>query len=312
MIALNASMTVTINSAAGSRVEERPTASHTRLVNCCPGDLSLHPSYIRNSVAVDAHQLSVITALGDLAFREPLAITQDRIILDGVARWAVARLQGRPRLDCVEYQMSDTEALQYLIQRHRRSSALNDFIRICLALELEPDLKAKSRLRQQAGGLKKGWSILTEADRLDVRREIASIAGVSVGNVTKVKQLMGTAQPEIINALRTKEISIHRAWSWSKLSPEHQVENLWEKRSANGVRRTIRQLVSKHQSKTPESPFDVDDLSDLVSAIQSGKLGTVSVVPIKCAGNLIFVGEGLLRSHRQQKELAFPCDISTR
>lgn len=31
---------------------------------------------------------------------------------------------------------------------------------------------------------------MTEADRLDVRQEVAVAAGVSVGNVSKVKQIM--------------------------------------------------------------------------------------------------------------------------
>lgn len=304
-------MTVTVSSSS-SAVEERPADGHGRLVSYRPEDLSLHPSYIRHSVAVGAHQLSAVTELGDLAFREPLAITQDRIILDGVARWTVARLQGRPNLECVEYQMSDTEALQCLLQRHRRSNGLNDFIRICLALELEPNLKTKARSRQQAGGLKKGSSILTGADRLDVRREIAGIAGVSVGNVTKVKQLLMAAHPDVIKALRNKEISIHRAWSWRTLSAEEQMGKLIEKESAKGVRRTIRQLVSRHRSRNQDFAPNGDDLSDLVSAIQSGKLGAVSIVPIKSAGNFVFVSEGLLQAHQQQKELLFACDTSNR
>jgi hypothetical protein len=46
---------------------------------------------------------------------------------------------------------------------------------------------------------------LTEAGRLDVRNEIARIAGVSVGNVTKVKQLTTTAHLDILKALREKD-----------------------------------------------------------------------------------------------------------
>jgi hypothetical protein len=171
-----------------------------------------HPSYIRHNLAVHACQLSAVAELGDLAFREPLVITQDHIIIDGFARWTLARLQCRSTLACIEYEMSEAEALQNILQRHRRSSGLNDFIRICLALELEPFFKSKGRAKQQAGGQNKGSSILTKAERLDVRKEIARIAGVSVGNVTKVKQLTTTAHSDIIKALREEELSIHRAW----------------------------------------------------------------------------------------------------
>jgi len=191
-------MTVLTLSSELSGTERQLNDNRGRLVTCHPDELHPHPSYIRHNLAVHARQLSAVAELGDLAFREPLVITQDHIILDGFARWTLARLQGRSTLACIEYQMSEAEALQNILQRQRRSSSLNDFIRICLALELEPFLKSKGRAKQQAGGQNKGSSILTEAERFDVRKEIARIAGVSVGNVTKVKQLTTTAHSDIM------------------------------------------------------------------------------------------------------------------
>jgi len=191
-------MTVLTFSSGLSGTARQLDDNRGRLVTCHPDELRPHPSYIRHNLAVHACQLSAVAELGDLAFCEPLVITQDHIILDGFARWTLARLQGRSALSCIEYEMSEAEALQNLLQRHRRSSGLNDFIGICLGLELEPFFKAKGRAKQQAGGQKKGSSILTEAERLDVRKEIARIAGVSVGNVTKVKQLTITACPELL------------------------------------------------------------------------------------------------------------------
>jgi len=57
---------------------------------------------------------------------------------------------------------------------HRRSNGLNAFSRILLALELELDFKKKARSNQRSGGQAKGSSNLTEADRVDVRSEIAA------------------------------------------------------------------------------------------------------------------------------------------
>jgi hypothetical protein len=266
-----------------------------RLVTCHPDELRPHPSYIRHNLAVPAYQLSAVAELGELAFREPLVITQDHIILDGFARWALARLQSRLALGCIEYEMSEAEALQNLLQRHRRSSGLNDFIRICLGLELEPFLKSKGRAKQQAGGQNKGSSILTKAERLDVRKEIARIAGVSVGNVSKVKQLTTTAHSDIIKALREKELSIHRAWLWSKLSPEEQREKLWLNQSKRGIGKTIRHLLSSHLPKSSPLAPRLGDLVKLVSALQTGKLGSVRVVSINVPGKAIFVTEELFR-----------------
>ena len=70
----------------------------------------------------------------------------------------------------------------------------------------------------------KGSSNLTEDAAVDVRKETAAAAGVSVGNVTKVKQLVGVGHPELLEALRGSEVSIHRAWKWSTGSPDQQIE----------------------------------------------------------------------------------------
>jgi len=211
---------------------------------------------------------------------------------------------GRTTILCIEYDLTEEEALRELLQRHLGSDRLNDFCLILLALELEPFLKEKARANQQVGGQNKGSSNLTEAGRLDVRKEIARIIGVSVGNVTKVKQLIPTAAPDIINALRGKEISIHRAWVWSKLSPEGQREELWQYRAKRGIRKTIRDLVSQYRSKSSPTMPDMGDLLKLLSAVQSGKLGPIRVVSINVPGNFVFVSDELLRAVGTQKELA--------
>jgi hypothetical protein len=290
-----------------SGTERRLDDNRRRLVTCHVDELRPHPSYVRHNLAVHACQLSAVGELGDLAFREPLVITQDHIILDGFARWTLARLQGRSTLACIEYEMSEAEALQNILQRHRRSSGLNDFIRICLALELEPFLKSKGRAKQQAGGQNKGSSILTKADRLDVRKEIARIAGVSVGNVTKVKQLTVTAHSDIIKALREKELSIHRAWLWRELPTEEQREKLWLNQSKKGIGKTIRHLLSPYLPKSSPLVTELLDLIKLVSALRLGTLGSVRVVSINVPGKAVFVSEELLRTLEAQEELTLTC-----
>ena len=266
-----------------------------------------HPSYTRHNLAVHACQLSAVAELGDLAFREPLEITHEGIIFAGFAQWTLARLQARPTVACIEYEMSQEVALQYLIQRHHPSSGLNDFNRICLSLELEAFLTAKARANQQAGGRNKGSSNLTRGESLDIRKEIARIAGVSDGNVTKVKQLLTRAHPDIIQALRQKELSIHRAWLWTKLSLEEQRDKLWLNQSERGIRKTIRHLLSSHLPKSSPFVTKLDDLIELVSALQLGKLGSVRVVSINGPGKAIFVTEELFRTLEAQKELTLTC-----
>jgi hypothetical protein len=275
-------------------------ANDFRNVRHHPNEVRPHPSYIRNNVAVNPCQLAALAELGELAFREPLFITQDRIILDGLARWTLARLQKRAAFACIEFEMSEEAALQYLLKR--RQSGLNDFVRISLSLELEPFLKNKARANQQAGGRKKVWSTLTEDASFDVRREIARSAGVSVGNVTKVKQLVATADIEIIKAVREKDLSIHRAWMWSKLPPDEQREKLWRKRSEKGIARTIRRLVASHVPAVSSPVVESTDVTHLLSAAQAGRLDSVRLVSVRVPGRAIFVTEELFRILQDQQE----------
>ena len=239
-----------------------------QLVTCRLDELRPHPSYVRHHLTVSAAQLSALAERGDRAFQEPLLITQDRTILDGFARLELARLQGRATLPCIEYELTESEALHRLLERHRRSNGLNAFSRILLALDLEAGFKDKARSNQQAGGQNKGSSKLTEAERLDVRHEIAAAAGVCVGNVSKVKRLTLTAQSELVQALRCGEISIHRASLWCKESPQRQLEELRSYQSERGIKKTIRTLVLRHRPKNPPAVPDLGNLAGQLSALE--------------------------------------------
>src|SRR5215470_3772470 len=116
-----------------------------QLVICRLEELHAHPSYARHQLIVPSYQLSVIAARGERAFLEPLVITQDRTILDGYARFELARVKGLTTLPCIQFDMNEAEALQWLIQKHGRSKGLNDFSRILLALELEPWFRQKAQ-----------------------------------------------------------------------------------------------------------------------------------------------------------------------
>jgi hypothetical protein len=258
-------------------------------------DLRPHPSYIRHHLTVSTAQLSALANQGDLAFREPLVITRDCTILDGYARVELARLQGLRTLPCVEYELNEAEALHSLLQMHLRSSGLIAFTRIMLALDLEPWLREKARSHQQSGGQNKGSSKLTEAEKLDVRTQIAAAAGVSVGNVTKVKQLTANAPPELLQALRNREISIHRAWKWSKETRTKQREELMSFISQRGMKKIIRALVARHRP-TSSGTLDVGTLLGRLSGWDASQLASVKVSVIKISGKTLFVTDELIQA----------------
>jgi hypothetical protein len=276
-----------------------------RLVMCRVDELRSHPSYIRHNLSVAPAQISALAARGDLAFRDPLVVTCDHIVIDGYARWQLARRQGRAALTCLEYQLSQDESLQWILERHQRQRGLNPFIRILLALDLEPSLQEKARANQRVGGEEKGRSNLTQAHRVVVRSQVASAAGTSSGSVTKVKQLLLTAHQEVAEALRCGEISIHRAWLWSKLLPNQQLDALKMYRTKKGMGKAIRDALARHQLNPPAVSFAVRDVAKLLSRLPSDASHPVSIIPVKVPGRTVLLSEELMEILKlEQQELS--------
>jgi len=92
---------------------QEPDNIDGRLVTCRLDELHSHPSYVRNDLTVSASQLSALVGLGYLALRDKIVITRDRSIVDGYGRLALARQQGRLTIRCVEYDLTEPEALQF-------------------------------------------------------------------------------------------------------------------------------------------------------------------------------------------------------
>ena len=160
-------------------------------------------------------------------------------------------------LPCFVYDVTDDEALQVVIQRHRRSEGLNDYGRIVLALGLESYFRERRRPTGSTGQPRPS-SKLTNHEHRDVRKDIAGEAGVSTGNLTKVKQLLETVIPEVRERLLRGEVSIHRAWRWRTLSPKRQRDALWAHVHQGGIKKTVSRLVRAHaDTAAPAQPADV-------------------------------------------------------
>jgi len=273
-----------------------------QLISCCVDELRPHPGYARNRITVSASKLSQLAESGDLVFREPLAITRDRTILDGYARWELARQQGRRTLLCLEYDLPEAEALHWLLLRHRRSDGLNDFCRILLAIELEPWLKEQARYNQHLGGQLKGSSNLTEAHRLDVRSKIAAAAGVSTGNLSKARHLATDAHPLVKEALRSGEVNIHRASVWLR-NPEKQLDQLRFHQSRRGITRKIDSLLQAHHRAAHNQELEPQRVLDALYAMAPERKSAVLVAVIEVPGELLLISAALRRSLISQGEL---------
>ena len=230
-----------------------------------------------------------------IAFCDPIVITGDRIIIDGYARWELAKRTGRRMLDCFQYELSSEDGLEELIRTHGASPGFTDFVRIELALDLEPHFREKALMNQQAGGKGKGLSKLTIAQRVNTRREVARLAGVSSGNVRKVKNILTHACSSLRQAAQAEEVSINLADMWC-LEPEaQQQEHLRLMRIDRGIKRKARNLVAAYLATVPPSRRDCQmmKLSDLIGLLND--IGSIEVEIIDAPGRTMFVTKELIQ-----------------
>ena len=85
-------------------------------------ELRKHPAYVELQLSVSPAQFASIKRLGEPAFQDPLTVTRHGVIIDGYARKEYADSLGFSTLLCVELDVSDDEALRFILNKHRRSA----------------------------------------------------------------------------------------------------------------------------------------------------------------------------------------------
>src|SRR6266849_6671635 len=264
-------------------------------------ELRKHQAYIELNLMVSAGQLTALENLGTFSLKDPLLVTREGIVIDGYARRELAERQGISTLCCVEFDVDEDEALRRILNHHRRSSGWNDYNRIRMASELRTVARTRARSNQQAGGQFKGSSKLTEAEKVSVQREIANAAGVSEGSVTKVDQLQSVHR-ELLAALQSGEIRIHRAWLWRTLTQERQREQLRLHRLKRDLREKAKTLISKHRVEMSDPSLTIGDLNyvaERLSALPSrehGESEPVVIGLIDVPGKGVFLTKELFQS----------------
>lgn len=273
-----------------------------RRISIC--DLSPHPSLIRQQITPSVQEISSASERRAAGLREPITVTSEGLILAGLADFEVAVREGATHLDCLELSLAQEDALLWIVRRHRRTAGMCDFNRITLALELEPWFRAKAISNQRLGGHLKASSKLTEADRCDVRLELAAAAGVSTGNISKSKNLLSVAHPELLEALRSGELSINRASAFIS-DPVKQLEAFRLYRSRSAINRVISVLHSNHISgKPPEELLDLSRIATALLKMRESSLSGVLIDQVTHPDHFVIVSSSLLKALERQGELA--------
>jgi hypothetical protein len=283
------------NPTAISRFEWRPVIRF-------PGSLRLHRALEDLGWTGEVDEFNdASTRRTHTSATEPILITTNGTILSGFGLWRLAVLDGRLGIDCIECTLNEEESLQFILTHHQRRTGWNDFIRIRLALTLEPRLQQTAVENMRTGGRFKGSANLPEARYIDVREEIAGVAGVCSRNVSDVKALLKVAHPRLIEGLQGGTLRIHRAIQFCKLPRAEQLEKFIHYCEERATNKVIRQSVPrpKETKTTPDTVAVLDSLQ----CLEARQPGTVTVRVGRHRRTVVLVGQDLLAGPPSQREL---------
>jgi hypothetical protein len=237
----------------------------------------------------------------DQSAAEPILITTSGTILAGFGRWRLAVFEGRHEVHCIEYPLSEQESLQFILAHHKPRRGWNAFVRIRLALILEPDLQQRALDNMRAGGRYKGLANLPEALHMDVRHQIAAAAGVGTRNVSNVKTIRRNAHPRLIAALLNGALTINRAMKFCKLHKAEQLEHFLRYSEDREASKVIRRSITR--SKKEKISLDVGAVLDALQQQEARQPGSVVVQVGRFQRTVILLGQDLLTGPYSQKEL---------
>jgi len=265
-----------------------------------PEQLRLHPAMKELGWTGVIDELNAAARLKDHSLPEQVLITTNGSILAGFGRWRLAMLEGRHEINCIEYPLGEDEALQFILTHHQTRCGWDDFVRIRLALILEPTLQQSALDNMRAGGKYKGSTNLSEADRIDVREEIARRSGTGTGNVGKVKAILLRAHPNIITALQNGLLSIHRAWLWTKL-PKLQQRLEFARYEEE---RTQRKILHEFLPKAASVSLDPAHVIESLQRLEARQPGSIAIrTSRRLQRTVVILGQDFSRQPGAQKEL---------
>jgi hypothetical protein len=267
---------------------------------CSPSQLRLHPALNTLGWTGEIDELNDAALLKNQSVSEPILITTNGTVLAGFGRWRLAVLEGAREIECIEYPLSEHEALQFILAHHQTRRGWNRFVLICLALTLEPYFQKKALDNMRAGGRYKGSANLPEAQRIDVREQVAMAAGVGSRNISNVKIIMKTAHPRLIEALKNGTLTIHGAMLLCKSPRAEQLERFIRQSEERAINKIIRRSIKRLQKGQPVP--DVVSVLTTLRQQEERQPGSVEVQVGDIPRTVIQIGQDVLTASLSNKE----------
>jgi hypothetical protein len=266
-----------------------------------PKELHLHPALEKLGWAGMVEEFNEAAGPAIRSIHDPILIATDGTILAGFGRWRLAVFEQTPEIYCIEHSLRADDSLAFILTYHQTQRGWNAFVRIRLALTLKPSLQQTALNNMRSGGKYKGLANLPEAHHVDVRRQVADMAGVCPRNVGNVETILDLALPPLIEALGNGTLKINRAMQFCKLPHTQQLDEFIRYSEKRAISNVIRRCLV--QPRTGDISLDPDTVLEALHSREGLRSGSVMVRIVRRKRTVILVGQDLLAEINSQKEL---------
>lgn len=277
-----------------SRPEGRPAVRS-------PKDLHLHPALEKVGWVGLIDELNDAVGSAIHPIHNPILIAADGTILAGFGRWRQAVFEQVPEIYCIEHPLSADDSLAFTLAHHQTQRGWNAFVRIRLALTLKSSLQQTAVNNMRFGGKYKGLANLPEAQHVDVRQQVANMAGVCPRHVGNVEAILELAHSTLIEALGNGTLKINRAIQFCKLPRAAQLEQYIRYSEERATNRVIRRSIP--QPKENKASLDVIAVLDALQYQEMQQPGSVAVRVGRHKRTVVLVGQDYVARLHSQKEL---------
>jgi hypothetical protein len=277
-----------------NRAEGRPVVRSLK-------ELHLHPALERLGWAGLVEEFNDAFRPASHSIRDPILIATDGTILAGFGRWQLAMFERMPEIYCIEHSLSADDSLAFILTHHQTQRGWNAFVRIRLALTLKPSLQQAALYNMRFGGKYKGLANLPEAHHVNVRQQVADMAGVCPRNVGNVETILEIAHPTLIEALGSGTLRINRAMQFCKSPHAEQLVEFIRYSEERATSTVIRRSLVQPQKG--DIGIDPGTVLEALHSREELRSGSVLVRIVRHKRTVILVGQDLLAEINSQKEL---------
>lgn len=154
----------------------------------------------------------------------------------------------------------------------------------------------------QDGGRYKGSAKLPNPQHIDVRREIAEIAGVGARNVSNVKIILKAAHPRLLSALRDGSLTINKAMGFCKMPLANQLDAFVQLEEERAIDGEIRRALTRNRK--PEPFPDTASILNALQQCESQFPGSVLVKRSRSGRMVVSASDDVLKQINSQQELS--------